>query len=110
MWISDRKERVRRLPAVACLSFMEDHPLAYGNFEGTIPKGNYGAGTVMVWDRGTYEDRTGDPAAAFHAGKLHLTLTGRKLKGEWILVRDRRDGEGNRWLLIIHGPGLRQTG
>ena len=48
---------------------VEDHPLAYENFEGTIPVGNYGAGTVMVWDRGEYEDLTGDPAAAYHAGK-----------------------------------------
>ncbi|MDB6136350.1 MAG: hypothetical protein JWM59_4593 [Verrucomicrobiales bacterium] len=85
---------------------VEDHPLAYENFEGTIPKGNYGAGTVMVWDRGTYEDQTGDPAGAFHAGKLHLTLTGKKLNGEWILVKDRRDGEGNRWLLIKAGESM----
>lgn len=85
---------------------VEDHPLAYENFEGIIPGGNYGAGTVMVWDQGTYEDQTGDPAAAFQAGKLHLTLTGKKLKGEWILVRDRRDGGGNRWLLIKAGESM----
>ncbi|RYD31991.1 MAG: hypothetical protein EOP86_16685 [Verrucomicrobiaceae bacterium] len=85
---------------------VEDHPLAYENFEGIIPEGNYGAGTVMVWDRGTYEDQTGDPAAAFHAGKLHLTLSGKKLRGEWILVKDRRDGEGNRWLLIKAGESM----
>ncbi len=85
---------------------VEDHPLAYENFEGTIPQGNYGAGTVMVWDRGTYEDQTGDPAAAFQAGKLHLTLKGKKLKGEWILVRDRRDAGGSRWLLIKAGESM----
>lgn len=85
---------------------VEDHPLAYENFEGTIPEGNYGAGTVMVWDQGTYEEETGNPAAAFHAGKLHMTLKGKKLKGEWILVKDRRDEEGNRWLLIKAGESM----
>jgi bifunctional non-homologous end joining protein LigD len=82
---------------------VEDHPIAYADFEGTIPPGNYGAGTVMVWDHGTYEEASGNPAAAFHAGKLHLTLHGTKLKGEWVLVKDRRDDEGRRWPLIKAG-------
>ncbi len=82
---------------------VEDHPLDYERFEGTIPPGNYGAGTVMVWDYGVYGDITGNPAAAFHAGKMHLVLQGEKLKGEWILVKDKREPESNRWLLIKAG-------
>jgi bifunctional non-homologous end joining protein LigD len=85
---------------------VEDHPLEYANFEGTIPTGNYGAGTVMVWDRGEYEDLTGNPAAAFHAGKLHLIMSGTKLKGEWILVKDHREEDSNKWLLIKAGESL----
>ncbi len=85
---------------------VEDHPLEYAEFEGTIPEGNYGAGTVMIWDFGEYEDLTGDPAAAFHAGKMHLILRGSRLQGEWILVKDRRDQEGNRWLLIKAGEAM----
>ena len=84
---------------------VEDHPMAYENFEGAIPKGNYGGGTVMVWDRGEYEDLTGDPAAAYHAGKMHLVMRGVKLKGEWILLKDKRD-EGDRWLLIKAGEPM----
>lgn len=82
---------------------VEDHPLAYADFEGTIPTGNYGAGTVMVWDHGTYEDISGNPAAAFHQGKLHVILHGKKLKGEWIMVKDRREEDSNKWLLIKAG-------
>ncbi|MBS0659735.1 MAG: hypothetical protein JSR82_15960 [Verrucomicrobia bacterium] len=82
---------------------VEDHPLDYADFEGTIPPGNYGAGTVMVWDRGTYEDESGDPARAFRTGKLHLHLHGGKLDGEWILLRDRRAEEDNKWLLLKAG-------
>jgi len=62
----------------------EDHPIAYNRFEGTIPAGNYGAGTVMVWDQGEYEDLTGNPAAAFHQGKMHIIMRGKKLKGEGV--------------------------
>jgi bifunctional non-homologous end joining protein LigD len=82
---------------------VEDHPLEYADFEGTIPKGNYGAGTVMVWDHGEYEDLTGNPAEAFRAGKMHVILRGTKLTGEWILVKDRREEESNKWLLIKAG-------
>src|SRR6476646_2008898 len=69
---------------------VEDHPIDYGGFEGTIPAGNYGAGTVMLWDRGTYEVSGNDPIEALKSGKLHLFLRGKKLNGEWTLVRMRR--------------------
>ncbi len=85
---------------------VEDHPLDYERFEGTIPKGNYGGGTVMVWDYGLYDDITGDAAAAFRAGKMHVVLQGQKLQGEWILVRDKRDAEGKRWLFIKAGAAM----
>lgn len=85
---------------------VEDHPLEYANFEGTIPPGNYGAGTVMVWDQGEYEDLTGNPAAAFHQGKMHVIMRGKKLKGEWILVKDRREVDSNKWLLIKAGKAM----
>lgn len=78
---------------------VEDHPLDYASFEGTIPEGNYGAGTVMVWDTGTYECVNGKPLAAFFSGEIKLKLDGKKLKGGWVLVRDRRDER--RWLLIM---------
>jgi bifunctional non-homologous end joining protein LigD len=84
---------------------VEDHPLEYASFEGTIPPGNYGAGTVMIWDQGEYADITGNPAAAYHAGKMHIVMRGEKLKGEWILVKDRRE-DGNRWLLIKAGEPI----
>lgn len=87
---------------------VEDHPLEYATFEGTIPAGNYGAGTVMVWDYGEYEDITGDAAAAYHSGKMHLRLRGAKLRGEWILLKDRRE-EGNKWLLIKAGSPQKLT-
>ena len=74
----------------------EDHPLQYGSFEGTIPSGEYGAGEVLLWDRGTWEPK-GDVAAGLAAGKLHFQLRGEKLRGEWLLVRIGRDGK--EWLL-----------
>ncbi|HLJ52149.1 MAG TPA: DNA ligase D, partial [Rhizomicrobium sp.] len=77
-------------------------PLDYGDFEGTIPEGQYGGGTVMVWDRGTWEP-IGDPRAAYAAGKLKFVLKGKRLKGAWLLVRMRgraaQEGRDN-WLLI----------
>ena len=79
----------------------EDHPLEYLQFEGTIPQGQYGGGTVMVWDIGTYEIIDG----SYHAGKLHLFLEGKKLRGEWTLVRTP-DGEDKKWLLIKTGAAL----
>jgi bifunctional non-homologous end joining protein LigD len=74
---------------------VEDHPLAYGNFEGTIPEGEYGGGTVMLWDHGTFTPLT--PVKGLKNGKLHFVLHGEKLNGEWYLVRLR---EGNQWLVI----------
>lgn len=83
---------------------VEDHPLDYADFEGTIAPGNYGAGTVMVWDTGTYSVRSGDPAKEYRAGRLHLTLSGSKLKGEWALVRA---GDEKSWFLIKSGDDAR---
>jgi bifunctional non-homologous end joining protein LigD len=75
---------------------VEDHPLEYGSFEGTIPAGEYGAGTVMLWDHGTW-DIDGDPQTEYRQGKLHFTLHGEKLRGEWVLVRrGGRTGETDR--------------
>src|SRR5436190_1065807 len=80
---------------------VEDHPLSYGSFEGVIPKGQYGAGTVIVWDRGTWEP-IGDPREGYRAGKLKFELRGAKLSGRWNLVRMHgRSGERQEpWLLI----------
>jgi bifunctional non-homologous end joining protein LigD len=81
---------------------VEAHPLDYADFEGIIPAGEYGGGTVMVWDRGTYEPREPDVGKAVAAGRLVVTLHGKKLQGEWALVRTRgRDSRS--WLLIKHG-------
>jgi bifunctional non-homologous end joining protein LigD len=82
---------------------VEDHPLDYGDFEGTIPEGQYGGGTVMLWDRGTWE--SDDPEAGFRKGDLKFTLHGAKLHGSWVLVRmrhDRNGGKRTNWLLIKH--------
>src|SRR6478735_2993483 len=68
---------------------VEDHPVSYIGFEGTIPKGQYGGGTVMVWDEGTYEPLSKSPSAELKSGKLHFVLHGKKLNGEWYLVRLR---------------------
>src|SRR4026208_448039 len=66
---------------------VEDHPIDYADFEGIIPEGQSGGGTVMVWDRGTYEPLGGNPKKDIAAGKLHFALHGGKLEGEWTLVR-----------------------
>ncbi|OKO79028.1 ATP-dependent DNA ligase [Bradyrhizobium sp. NAS80.1] len=82
---------------------VEDHPLDYGDFEGTIPEGQYGGGTVMLWDRGTWD--SDDPEAGFKKGDLKFTLHGEKLHGSWVLVRmrnDRTGGKRTNWLLIKH--------
>jgi bifunctional non-homologous end joining protein LigD len=81
----------------------EDHPIAYADFEGVIPAGNYGAGAMIVWDRGTY--RTSDaspPARGLEAGKLDLVIAGHKLRGRFALVRTRAGG-GRDWLLLYKG-------
>lgn len=90
---------------------VEDHPLEYGDFEGTIPKGQYGGGTVMIWDRGFWmPDETEDAAAAIADGELKLVLAGERLKGRWVLVRmvgraGKKRGPHN-WLLIKHGDDV----
>jgi len=86
---------------------VEDHPVAYADFEGTIPKGQYGGGTVMVWDRGTFEPDTRSPLKDLERGKLHFTLHGEKARGEWYLVRLR--GEGDQWLIIRGGASTKVT-
>lgn len=86
---------------------VEDHPVSYGSFAGVIPKGNYGAGTVEIWDEGTYEPETGtgDPEKALqkglHAGSLKFVMHGKKLKGSFALVRLKSE-KANSWLLIKH--------
>lgn len=80
---------------------VEDHPLSYGGFEGNIAAGQYGAGDVIVWDRGVWQPH-GDPHQAYAAGKLKFSLIGEKLSGDWALVRTRLKGSGDKeqWLLI----------
>lgn len=78
---------------------VEDHPLQYGSFEGIIPEGEYGGGTVMLWDKGTWEPLN-DPKEGLKKGKLIFLLHGEKLKGEWTLVRMASSGSKNQWLLI----------
>jgi bifunctional non-homologous end joining protein LigD len=86
---------------------VEDHPLEYADFEGVIPRGQYGGGDVIVWDRGTWAPaHTDDPAAAIAAGELHLDLAGEKLAGRYALIRRNREGSGRagsnkeQWLLV----------
>src|SRR5262249_17564399 len=89
-------------PAEKRLAVMvEDHPLEYGDFEGTIPEGNYGAGSVMVWDRGSYEllgDKNAEEQLA--RGDFKFRLHGEKLNGDFALVRMKNRGKGNEWLLL----------
>lgn len=91
---------------------VEDHPLEYGGFEGIIPEGNYGAGTVMLWDRGTYEVLGGEALENYQKGKIHFRLRGKKLEGEWTLVRMRgREEPGKEpWLLIKSGEDIKPMG
>ncbi|MBC7984449.1 MAG: DNA ligase D [Candidatus Obscuribacterales bacterium] len=85
---------------------VEDHPLDYGDFEGTIPKGQYGGGTVQLWDRGYWESEGDlDPEAQLKKGELKFRLDGDRLHGSWVIVRmkgDRYGGKRNNWLLIKH--------
>jgi bifunctional non-homologous end joining protein LigD len=90
---------------------VEDHPLDYGDFEGTIPKGQYGGGTVQLWDRGYWESE--DPKAGYKKGDLKFTLHGDKLHGSWVLVRmrnDRTGGKRTNWLLIKHRDEFAREG
>jgi bifunctional non-homologous end joining protein LigD len=90
---------------------VEDHPLDYGDFEGTIPEDQYGGGTVMLWDRGFWE--SDDPERGFKKGDLKFTLHGDKLHGSWVLVRmrgDRYGGKRTNWLLIKHRDEFAKEG
>src|SRR5713101_2983694 len=90
---------------------VEDHPLDYGDFEGTIPKGQYGGGTVQLWDRGYWE--SDDPERGYKKGDLKFTLHGDKLHGSWVLVRmrnDRTGGKRTNWLLIKHRDEFAKEG
>ncbi|CAA9268718.1 MAG: DNA_ligase_IV_Ku-like [uncultured Chthoniobacterales bacterium] len=79
---------------------VEDHPVEYETFEGVIPKGQYGGGTVMVWDRGTYYVYGEDPLQALKDGRMHIVLHGEKAHGEWALIRTRMDADKPQWLLL----------
>jgi bifunctional non-homologous end joining protein LigD len=88
---------------------VEDHPTEYEDFEGIIPEGQYGGGTVMVWDRGNYHVYGEQPLKSLREGKLHLVLDGEKAKGEWTLVRIRgRDDSKNQWLILKTGADAKQ--
>jgi bifunctional non-homologous end joining protein LigD len=84
---------------------VEDHPLDYLKFEGIIPQGQYGGGTVMVWDLGTYQLLKG----GYGEGSLHVRLKGKKLKGEWHLFKIRSEGGKDVWLVVRSGPALKLT-
>src|SRR5258706_6111236 len=93
---------------------VEDHPLDYGDFEGTIPKGQYGGGTVQLWDRGYWiPEGNRSPEEALAAGDLKFTLLGKRLSGSWVLVRmkfDRTGGKRTNWLLIKHQDDSAKVG
>jgi|HubBroStandDraft_6_1064221.scaffolds.fasta_scaffold43547_4 bifunctional non-homologous end joining protein LigD len=92
-------------PSVKRLAMqVEDHPPEYGSFEGVIPEGEYGGGTVMVWDSGKWIPESEDVAVALQKGDLKFTLVGKKLRGSWVLVRTRGFGSkvDKSWLLIKH--------
>lgn len=92
-------------PGTKRLAMMtEDHPFEYASFEGVIPEGNYGAGTVIIWDQGSWEYLgEGNPVDAVRAGELKFRLDGVKLKGEWVLIHLRgRSRKQNEWLLVKH--------
>src|SRR5580704_1988770 len=81
----------------------EDHPLDYANFEGNIPEGSYGAGTVMVWDRGTFQVEGRDDAAKqVERGEIKFGLNGEKLRGSFVIVKLKNSEKGNEWLMIKH--------
>jgi bifunctional non-homologous end joining protein LigD len=97
-------------PSVKRLAMeVEDHPIEYNAFEGTIPRGEYGGGSVMLWDRGTYSYGGSDPdqlnglREGYRKGDFKFILHGKRLRGSWVLVRTRRDPRGRaQWLLIKH--------
>ena len=100
-------------PAVKRLAVQtEDHPLEYASFEGVIPAGEYGAGTVMLWDRGAWEPGDLDANGSLPDGEIKFTLRGKKLRGSWVLVPTRgMRGSGHRstWLLIKHRDQFAST-
>jgi bifunctional non-homologous end joining protein LigD len=98
-------------PSVKRLAMqVEDHPLDYATFEGVIPEGEYGGGTVMVWDNGTWEPEGPDPADALKRGDFKFILHGQKLHGSWVLVRTRGFGGSDKsWLLIKHRDKFAST-
>ena len=95
---------------------VEDHPIEYNKFEGTIPEGEYGGGTVMLWDRGTYTAPGGGADAedvlrrGYEKGDFKFELQGKRLRGSWVLVRIRRDEERRQWLLIKHRDDYAEEG
>lgn len=90
-------------PSVKRLAMqVEDHPIDYAGFEGVIPEGEYGGGTVMVWDSGTWSPEVPDVDEAIKKGDLKFSLEGKKLHGSWVLVRTRGFGSKPSWLLIKH--------
>jgi bifunctional non-homologous end joining protein LigD len=98
-------------PSVRRLAMeVEDHPIEYNAFEGTIPKGEYGGGTVVLWDRETYEPEGGGGADAlregYERGDLKIVMHGKRMKGGWVLVRMRREAGRAQWLLIKHRDEL----
>jgi bifunctional non-homologous end joining protein LigD len=97
--------RVRRLAVE-----VEDHPLEYGEFEGRIPEKQYGAGEVLLWDKGEWQPLDSDPAAALRKGRLHFALDGRKLHGSWVLARTRKDEKKPQWLLIKRDDDAARAG
>jgi bifunctional non-homologous end joining protein LigD len=93
-------------PATKRLAMMtEPHPPDYHGFEGVIPEGEYGGGTVMIWDRGTWKPEVPDVTAALAKGELKLTIQGHKLRGSWVLVRTRN----RQWLMIKHRDRFAST-
>jgi bifunctional non-homologous end joining protein LigD len=108
-------------PAVKRLAMqVDDHPIGYNTFEGTIAEGTYGAGTVMLWDRGTYTYAGDDPDTenglrrAYERGDLKFVLHGKRLRGSWVLVRTRRGAPRAagraQWLLIKHRDRFAEPG
>ena len=101
-------------PSVKRLAMaVEDHPIEYSDFEGIIPAGEYGGGTVMIWDTGTWLPEDPDVDAALKKGELKFTLHGKKLKGSWVLVRTRGFGKNSQrssWLLIKHRDAYASEG
>ncbi|HEV3008344.1 MAG TPA: DNA ligase D, partial [Burkholderiales bacterium] len=87
----------------------EDHPLDYGEFEGVIPEKQYGAGDVLLWDKGVWTSEDDDPAAALRKGRLHFRLDGEKLHGRWVLTRTRGSEKKPQWLLIKRNDDQART-